>query len=90
MKKEQRNERGAQSAPGAGQCRIKWDLFPVEEYDTGPFIAAPWFPSEGYFLWILYHQALAGRKYLSCDTFQCFEDLFLPTTQDMYTYKMKL
>lgn len=69
MKMEQRNERGAQSAPGAGQCRIKWDLFPVEEYDTGPFIAAPWFPSEGYFLWILYHQALAGRKYLSCDTF---------------------
>lgn len=38
---------GAQSAPGAGQCRFKWNLFPFEEYDTRPFIAAPWFPSEG-------------------------------------------
>lgn len=32
---------GAQSAPGAGQCRIKWNLFLFEEYDTGPFVAAP-------------------------------------------------
>lgn len=81
---------GAQSAPGAGQCRIRWNLFPFEEYDTRPFIAAPWFPSEGYLLQTLCHRALAGRINPYCDVFSVLEELFLPTTQDLYTYQMKL
>lgn len=52
---------GAQSAPGAGQCRIKWNLFPFEEYGTRPFIASPWVPSQGCLLQTLCHRALAGR-----------------------------
>lgn len=81
---------GAQSASGAGQCRIKWNFFPFEEYDTRPFIAAPWFPSEGYFLQTLCHWAPAGRMHPYCDAFSVLEELFLPTIQDLYTYKMEL
>lgn len=69
---------GAQSAPGAGQCRIKWNLFPFEEYDIGPFIAAPWFPSEGYLLQTLCHRALADRIYPYCDAFSVLKSFSSP------------
>lgn len=64
--------------------------FVLKSVIPDPLLLLLGFPNEGYLLQTLCHWAPAGRMHPYCDAFSVLEELFLPTIQHLYMYKIMI